>query len=73
MAQQQPKEFEIQIDSSGRVTVQTKGAKGQACHDWADIFVQILGRQESRLLTGEFYESADEQARRQVDAKNRRT
>ena len=73
MAHHHPKQLEIHIDSRGRGTVQTKGAKGQACHDWADIFVQILGRQESRLLTGEFYESADEQARRQVDAKNRRT
>ncbi|HEY7088345.1 MAG TPA: DUF2997 domain-containing protein [Tepidisphaeraceae bacterium] len=68
---QQPKEFEIQIDPSGKVQVHTKGAKGEACHDWADIFVQLLGREVSRSLTGEFYESSNEQARRQVDVKNR--
>jgi len=68
---QPPKEFEIQIDVNGKVTVQTKGAKGNACHDWADIFVQLLGREESRTLTGEFYESSEQQARRSVDAKNR--
>jgi hypothetical protein len=71
MAAEPPKNFEITIDKSGKVSVHTKGAKGNACHDWADLMVEILGRQESRLLTGEFYESASEQAKRTVDAKNR--
>jgi hypothetical protein len=71
MAAQPPKDFEISIDSSGKVSVHTKGAKGNACHDWADLMVEILGRQESRFLTGEFYETASEQSRRQLDIKNR--
>jgi hypothetical protein len=71
MAAQPPKDFEISIDSTGKVSVHTKGAKGNACHDWADLMVEILGRQESRLLTGEFYETAEERAQRTVDAKNR--
>ena len=71
MAAQAPKDFEISIDAAGRVSVHTKGAKGNACHDWADLMVEILGRQESRLMTPEFYESVEEQARRQVDLKNR--
>jgi hypothetical protein len=66
---QPPKEFEIQIDQSGKVSVHTKGAKGDACHDWADIFVQLLGREESRKLTSEFYESTNQQAH--VNATNR--
>lgn len=70
MADRPPKEFEVTIDPDGKVTVHTKGAKGIACHDWADLMVEILGREESRRLTGEFYESTNEQARRQVDAKN---
>ena len=53
------------------IEVHTKGAKGNACHDCADLMVEILGRQESRLLTGEFYETAEEHAKRTVDAKNR--
>jgi hypothetical protein len=68
---QPPKEFEISIEPNGQVKVHTKGAKGPACHDWADVFAQLLGREVSRTLTGEFYESNQEQARGNVDAKNR--
>jgi hypothetical protein len=73
MATEPPKNFEITIDAAGRVTVHTKGAKGNACHDWADLMVEILGREQSRVLTGEFYESNEQRARNTVDAKNRYT
>jgi hypothetical protein len=66
---QPPKEFEIQIDDSGKVTVHTKGAKGETCHDWADIFVQLLGREQSRTLTSEYYESTQQKSH--VNATNR--
>ncbi|HZZ41762.1 MAG TPA: DUF2997 domain-containing protein [Tepidisphaeraceae bacterium] len=72
MASPAPKNFEISIDPSGKVSFHSKGAKGSACHDWADLMVEILGRQESRLLTGEFYESAEEHAKRTLDNKTRR-
>jgi hypothetical protein len=50
-------EFEIEIARDGKVTVRTKGIKGPRCLDYADLFSQIIGREESRELTGEFYEA----------------
>jgi Protein of unknown function (DUF2997) len=64
-------EIEIEISPSGEVVVRTKGIKGQACMDYADLFVRILGREEHREKTSEFYESAVE-VRRTIDVKQRR-
>jgi hypothetical protein len=64
-------EIEIEIAPDGKVTVTTKGIKGPACMDVADLFVQILGREESREKTPEYYEAA-EQIQRRVDVKQRR-
>ncbi|HLJ96474.1 MAG TPA: DUF2997 domain-containing protein [Gemmataceae bacterium] len=50
-------EFEIEISSSGKVTVRTVGIKGPACLDFADLFAQIIGKEESRELTHEYYET----------------
>lgn len=50
-------EFEIEISRAGQVTVRTKGIKGPRCLDYADLFSQLVGRQESRELTGEYYEN----------------
>jgi hypothetical protein len=52
-------ELEIEIDAAGKVTIRTKGIKGEACLDYADLFAQILGREESRQLTHEYYEEAE--------------
>jgi hypothetical protein len=52
-------ELEIEIDASGKVTIRTKGIKGEACLDYTDIFVQLLGREESRELTHEYHEEAE--------------
>jgi Protein of unknown function (DUF2997) len=49
-------EIEIEIDPQGKVTVRTRGIKGEACLDYTDLFVQLLGREESRQLTHEYHE-----------------
>jgi len=65
-------ELEIEIDPSGKVTVRTKGIKGPACMDYADLMAQIIGREESRETTSEFYESAHVEGRRRIDIKQGR-
>ena len=64
-------ELEIEIDRSGKVTVRTKGIKGPACMDYADLLAQIVGREEHREKTAEYYEQV-EVAERHVDVKRRR-
>jgi hypothetical protein len=64
-------EFEIEIGPSGKVTVRTIGIKGPHCLDYAEMFAQILGREESRELTSEYYEASTE-VRRHIDVRNRR-
>jgi hypothetical protein len=49
-------ELEIEIDKSGKVTMRTKGVKGEACMDLADLMAQIVGREVSRQKTQEFHE-----------------
>ena len=58
-------EIEIEISPSGKVTVRTKGIKGGRCLEVAESFVQLLGREESRELTSEFYEEEVEVQRHQ--------
>jgi hypothetical protein len=64
-------ELEIEIGPDGKVTVTTKGIKGPACMDYADLVARIIGREESREKTAEYYETAVE-AVRHVDIKQRR-
>jgi hypothetical protein len=64
-------EFEIEIDPSGKVTVRTKGIKGEQCLDYADLFAQIIGREESRELTHEYYET-DAETQRHLKQKLKR-
>jgi hypothetical protein len=49
-------ELDITISPSGQVTVRTVGIKGPVCMDWADLMARIIGREESREKTAEFYE-----------------
>jgi len=65
-------EFEIEISPQGKVTVRTKGIKGPTCLDYADMFAEIIGREESRELTGEYYEQPIETQQR-TQLKQRRT
>ncbi|HEY1684718.1 MAG TPA: DUF2997 domain-containing protein [Tepidisphaeraceae bacterium] len=64
-------EMEIEIDATGKVTMRTRGVKGSACMEYADLLAQIVGREESREKTGEFYE-ATEHVRRRVNVEQRR-
>jgi hypothetical protein len=64
-------EIEIEIAPDGKVTVTTKGIKGPACADYVDLLVQILGREEHREKTAEYYETG-ETVQRHVDVKQRR-
>lgn len=63
-------ELEIEISPAGKVTARTKGIKGPACMDWADLLARIIGREESRQKTPEFYE-AEVQSQRRLDVKRR--
>ena len=61
-------EFEITINRDGKVTVRTIGIKGPRCVDAAQQFAEILGREESRQLTQEYYES-QQQTEHHIDVK----
>lgn len=50
-------ELEIEISPSGKVTARTIGIKGPRCLDLADLLARIVGREESRSLTNEYYET----------------
>lgn len=50
-------ELEIEIAPDGKVTVHTKGIKGARCLDVAEIIARVVGREDSRRLTSEYYES----------------
>ena len=49
-------ELEIEISPSGKVTARTIGIKGARCLDLAELLARIVGREESRTLTSEYYE-----------------
>jgi hypothetical protein len=51
-------ELEIEISPSGQVTVRTIGIKGARCIDAAEFIAQIVGKEESRQLTSEYYEAS---------------
>ncbi len=50
-------ELEIEISPSGKVTARTIGIKGPRCLDLADLLARIVGREASRELTHEYYET----------------
>jgi hypothetical protein len=49
-------DLEIEIGKDGKVRVHVKGAKGQACLAYAKLLEKIVGREEQRELTSEYYE-----------------
>ncbi len=65
-------ELEIEIDAAGKVTVRTIGIKGTRCLDVAEAVARIVGREESRQLTDEYYEN-DVQIQTHVDQRLRRS
>jgi len=64
-------ELEIEISPEGKVTMRTHGIKGPVCMDYADLVAQIIGREESRQKTSEYYEIPNH-ARAHIDVKQRR-
>jgi hypothetical protein len=54
-------ELEFEIDASGKVTVRTRGIKGEACLDYTELFARLLGQVESQQLTHEYHEEAVEE------------
>jgi hypothetical protein len=52
-------EVEIEISTQGKITIRTKGIKGPRCLDVAELFAAIVGREESRELTSEYYEASE--------------
>ncbi len=48
-------EFEVVISKTGKVTVEVKGVKGPRCLEYADLIREIVGKEESRQLTAEYY------------------
>ncbi len=57
-------ELEIEIGPDGKVTVRTIGIKGPRCLDIAEAIARIVGQEQSRRLTSEYYESHTEIERR---------
>ena len=64
-------ELEIEISPEGKVTVRTIGIKGARCLDIAEFVARIVGREESRELTSEYYEQPTE-VQRHIDVRQRR-
>jgi hypothetical protein len=64
-------EFEIRIDKDGRVHVEIKGSQGQRCLALADMLREIVGTEEKRTLTSEYY-GPDGKVRINVKAQQRR-
>lgn len=50
-------ELEIEISPTGQVTVRTVGIKGERCLDAAASIARLVGQEESRTLTSEYYEA----------------
>ncbi len=48
-------EFDITIGKDGRVNVRVRGVSGKECLALTDMLRDLLGREESRELTSEYY------------------
>jgi len=55
-------ELEIQISKDGKVTIRTIGIKGARCLDAAEMLALIVGKEEQRELTSEYYEQDQSQS-----------
>lgn len=64
-------ELDIEISPTGQVTIHPKGIKGKECTHWAELLAQIVGKEESRIMTSEFYETHEQREQHQ-DVKQRR-
>ena len=64
-------EFDIVIGKGGTVTVEVKGVKGPRCLEYADLIREIVGHEEQRKLTVEYY-AQDHKVRIDAHAQQRR-
>lgn len=48
-------QFDIRIDKNGKLTVKVSGVSGEECMRLIDMLTQIIGHEESREKTSEFY------------------
>jgi hypothetical protein len=55
MARQE--ELEIEIDPNGQVRVHVKGAGGERCLEYVEVFRRLLGPVTDEKLTPEYYEA----------------
>ena len=49
-------EFDITIGKDGKLKVHIKGAKGAKCLELADLVRDIIGKEDGRQLTSEYYD-----------------
>ncbi len=61
-------EFDIVISRTGKITVEIKGIKGPRCLEYAELLKEIVGHEEERHLTAEYY-APDTEVRIDVQAK----
>jgi hypothetical protein len=59
-------EFDITIGKDGQVRVKVHGSAGEECMKLSDMIRDIIGREESRELTSEYYGAP---GRVRIDAK----
>lgn len=48
-------EFDIRIDKAGKLTVRVSGVSGEECMRLSDMLAEIIGREDSREKTSEYY------------------
>lgn len=48
-------EFNITIDKKGKLKVEISGVQGEECMQLADLIKNIIGQEESREKTSEYY------------------
>ncbi len=48
-------QFDIKIGRDGKVTVKVHGVSGSKCIELSDMVRDIVGREDSRKLTSEYY------------------
>ena len=63
-------EIEIEVDRFGKVTIRTIGIKGTRCIDAAEALVKLIGKEETRQLTQEYYET-ETHGQSQIDVRQR--
>ncbi|MBM4319993.1 MAG: DUF2997 domain-containing protein [Deltaproteobacteria bacterium] len=64
-------ELLITIDKEGKVRVQVQGVSGERCLELADLVKEIVGIEEQRQLTGEYYGPSAVARQRQLHQRER--